>query len=164
MLSTPSALAASTGSGASLAYFNTDVVGLTARFCNDVSRLIIASVMPIAQLSLVAAEISRNGSTAIVCTAGLAAAPDPGCMLTDDGLTVLCPPDDSPPDDFLNSYPRYPAAASANTNSTAPATVISSLRPRLIPLGAASVLAIDDWDSVSLFTRFKSARNSAADW
>jgi hypothetical protein len=68
MLCTPNAFAASTGSGVSFTYFKTDVVGRTARFCSDASRLMIASVIPIAQLSPVAAEISRNGSTAIVCT------------------------------------------------------------------------------------------------
>ncbi len=60
-LSTPNVLATSTGSGVSFAYFRTDVVGRTARFCKEVRRLMIASVIPIAQLSLVAAEMSWNG-------------------------------------------------------------------------------------------------------
>src|SRR5690242_15698161 len=67
MLSTSSALATSDGSGVCFAYFKTDVVGRTARFCSDVRRLMIASVMPMAQVSFDASEMFWKGSTAMVC-------------------------------------------------------------------------------------------------
>src|SRR5215470_792853 len=50
-----------------LLYFKTDAVGRTARFCSDVRRVMMASVMPMPQdSSPVLSESPRNGNTARV--------------------------------------------------------------------------------------------------
>src|SRR5580698_4991819 len=145
MLSTPNALAASTGSGVSFAYFKTEVVGLTARFRKEVSRLMMASVIPIAQLSLVVAERSRNGSTAIVCGAD--------AMLL---LWLVC---------ARESYVRSAMKLSVPTTKAAAAriTAVRFRDVRGVPAGSEAGIATL-CDSVSRFTRLRSAFNSAADW
>src|SRR5579862_492920 len=144
MLSTPNALATSTGSGVSFAYFKTDVVGLTARFCSEVNRLMMASVIPMAQLSLVVAEMSWKGRTAMVSGAAF-------------NTTLFCCEERA-------EYVRHATKPSTATISAAaaPIQIFRDLPGNGPPVSADVSLRCRD--SESRLIRFRSAFNSAADW
>src|SRR5215469_15691718 len=73
--STASSRAACAGSSALFAYFKTELVGRTARFCNAARRLMMASAMPMPHASLLLCpERSWKGNTASVRTEDVVAA------------------------------------------------------------------------------------------
>src|SRR5690348_15373639 len=126
------------GSKLPLEYFSTEFVGLTARFCKEANRLMMASAIPMPQVSSIFCPRFSNGRTAMLrgADAETAAA----------GIELA---------GFAESCNQY-AAARTTARITAPAA-IQGIRERF-----ACAIATCEAELLSRRSRLRSVSISAA--